>query len=899
MNYIQQFIDQMDPQWLEENILNLYRLERKQNYPYYEKAARYVYDLLQKEGFESELLEFPADGKTVYQDKCCPIGWDITKGTLEVVSGAPSLNGSLICDYAREPLSVAKHSVSTPPEGISTRVVTESQMKAGEDVTGAFVLLNQSTRPTGAAIRMILDLGAIGWISDFHEEGINTDLDAVYWCNAATEYGTWSVIAEDRDYISYQVSPRVGFALREGCEKGTVIVHAYSNGRRYETSQYAITGLLPGEDSRELWVISHMYEPLIDDNANGVIGSIALLKALRQFAQEGKIKLKYSVRLVFASEMYGVAAVADHFGGDLSKRCIGAINTDGTTGSFDKSEHREYLIVEGPDLPGFVGNIFMQATCDKYLQMFPDFTLHQRDHGYGDDNFLGDATVGLPTVWFRHSNFGYHHHSTQDESLMDLQAGIEHLACHGDWIRSMVATTEEEVRELLPIAVERANAMLAKAASNTVRAGTDLSARMAFLLNREQEKIRGFYLYCNIPEIEAACKQIVVPEANNPQENGECPWYDYSKQFVFKRLEIGFPHDLMFLPKEKRFRLPGGVTYSSYADVLSRMDGVKSFQDILREVEWDLGIVFDEKTVIEYLRPTISLAQYGYLGMEVAKALTADDLAAALKDLGVKDGDTLLVHSAISKLGYVEGGADAVIEALTKAVGESGTFMAPAFARPYIYFEGHGNKAYTYRPYDTRPDGALRDISITTGLLPRTMLKYPESFRSGHVSHEWVALGAKAEYCVSGHDLLDDPASKNSPMAKALELDGSVVFLGCGVNPNTFIHFIEDMADAPFLHPALVTYLDEEGMTQSAYIRRHLGGCRDFYSGMKGKFYQEAIRRGLHIYQQPFGLATLYRIELRELYEIGMQIYREDPIGMLCGSSTCSCCQRYGRVKRK
>ena len=899
MNFIQKFMDQMDPKWLKENIVNLYRLERKQNYVYYEKAARYVYDLLQAEGFESELVEFPADGKTTYQDKCCPIGWDITKGTLEVVSSVPGLKNTLIADYEREPLSVAKHSVSTPVEGITTHVVTENQMKAGDSVTGAFVLLNQSTRPSGAAIRMMLDLGAIGWISDFHEEGIHTDLDSVYWCNAATEQGTWSVIAEDRDFISYQISPRVGFALRQACEKGAVLVHAYSNGRRYETSQYGITGLLPGEDPREIWVISHMYEPLIDDNANGVIGSIALLKALRQFAEDGLIKLKYSVRLIFASEMYGVSAMAEYFGGDLSKRCIGAINTDGTTGSFDKSEHREYLIVEGPDLPGFVGNIFMHATCDKYLELFPDFTFHQRDHGYGDDNFLGDATVGLPTVWFRHSNSGYHHHSTQDESLMDLQSCIEHLACHGEWIRNMVSSSEEEVRELLPVAVKRANEALEAAACVTVRKGTDLNARMAFLLNREQEKIRGFRLFCDIPEIEEACGQIVVPGAKNPETDFDSVWYDYTDQFVFKRLERGFPHDLRFMPKAKRFRLPGGVTYSTYADVMSRMDGVKTLQDILREIEWDMNIVFDEKTVIEYLRPTITLGQSGYLGMEVKNALTADALANALKALGVKDGDTLLVHSAISKLGYMQGGADAIIEALSKAVGQSGTFMAPAFARPYIAFEGKGNKAGNYRPYDTRPNGELRDVTITTGQLPRTMLTYPNSFRSGHVSHEWVALGAKAEYCVAGHDLLDDPASKNSPMAKALELDGSVVFLGCGVSPNTFIHFIEDMADAPFLHPALVTYLDEDGITQSAYIRRHLGGCRDFYKGMNGKFYQEAIHRGLHIYQQPFGMATLYRIELRELYEIGMQIYKEDPIGMLCGSPTCTCCRRYNRIKRK
>ena len=35
-----------------------------------------------------------------------------------------------------------------------------------------------------------------------------------------------------------------------------------------------------------------------------------------------------------------------------------------------------------------------------------------------------------------------------------------------------------------------------------------------------------------------------------------------------------------------------------------------------------------------------------------------------LKDLGLKEGDTVIVHSSLSSLGYVEGGADTVIDAL-------------------------------------------------------------------------------------------------------------------------------------------------------------------------------------------------------------------------------------------
>ena len=64
-DYIQPFESMLDKAWLSEHILNLYRIERKQTFPAYQKAAGYVYDLLKNEGFEAELLQFPADGTTI------------------------------------------------------------------------------------------------------------------------------------------------------------------------------------------------------------------------------------------------------------------------------------------------------------------------------------------------------------------------------------------------------------------------------------------------------------------------------------------------------------------------------------------------------------------------------------------------------------------------------------------------------------------------------------------------------------------------------------------------------------------------------------------------------------------------------------------------------------------
>ena len=59
--------------------------------------------------------------------------------------------------------------------------------------------------------------------------------------------------------------------------------------------------------------------------------------------------------------------------------------------------------------------------------------------------------------------------------------------------------------------------------------------------------------------------------------------------------------------------------------------------------------------------------------------ITREQIAAGLRGLGLRAGDTVLVHSAMSRLGHVQGGAAAVVAAFLDVLGESGTLAVPTF----------------------------------------------------------------------------------------------------------------------------------------------------------------------------------------------------------------------------
>ena len=91
-----------------------------------------------------------------------------------------------------------------------------------------------------------------------------------------------------------------------------------------------------------------------------------------------------------------------------------------------------------------------------------------------------------------------------------------------------------------------------------------------------------------------------------------------------------------------------------------------------------------------------------------------------------------------------------------------------------------------------------------------------------------------AEECLAGHRADDPPTGPSSPFARLVEFGGKIVYLGAPLGCSTFLHYLEDHLDMPYLTGALSYLEDEGGEIRVVYTPKHLAGDRDFYRDDRG-----------------------------------------------------------------
>jgi aminoglycoside 3-N-acetyltransferase len=915
MTLFNELLKVIDGEWLLENTEKLWKTELGQCHRHNREAAKFTERLMSESGLtQVERIVFPADGRTCYQDKTTPLAWDATMGRLTVVNSPIPFENPVVADFHRHPFHLVRGSVSTPPGGVVTRLITEEQFFGGCETANAMVICNPETRPRGDLYARVCDLGALGIVNDWLQGRYETP-DSIMWVNGFGDGPQWHVLADDRPIVGFSVSPRTGDALRAAARAGEVLVRVESDGRLCEGEVDLVTAILPGRETREVWTLAHLYEPMSNDNSTGVVAGIEIARALQKMIQAGAIPPpRFTLRLVCGQEMYGFSAYADRRGGRLRDQVIGALNLDALPVSKDARPARAHA---APPALGFFGNYLLEQLYEQYRgQASPTLGSFAEFGTYGDDTCLSDPTVGIPTAYIT-DGYKFWHNSVQDMSLIDKNVFKRSTALIGAWLAKLLlfdpAAARMEIAAAGSIAQghlqREARQVLEEAAARLPCSESELMARarrrMEFRLAHESRQFSDFGRVGDCPEVEETLSLLQKEKervclglekqlaewwrSQNPSQSPapENPWLEYAATIVPSRATVGLPHDLRRVPKADRRPLPDECIYGPLARILANMDGKKTLKELLIETEWETKSRFNPYQVKRYINIVGYLGDWGYLGVRYASEITREEIVQALRQAGLKSGDLVLAHTGISHFGRIRGGADTVLDAFLEVLGEKGTLLLPAFDRPSIFYEGFGSKNRRYRPHE-----ADRTDSVVTGRLAQHLMKRAGVIRSRHCSHSVVGIGPLAAQCLSEHREDDPPACRRSPFGKLLDHGGKMAWFGAGLYSTTFFHFLETELDAPWLRSALCC-VKEGGRVRTVFVPKHLPGHRDFYRGEESKMYKRLVAMGLDIRKATLGLGAIKVIEARPMYELGMRALREDPNLLLCDADTCMFCSAY------
>jgi aminoglycoside 3-N-acetyltransferase len=249
--------------------------------------------------------------------------------------------------------------------------------------------------------------------------------------------------------------------------------------------------------------------------------------------------------------------------------------------------------------------------------------------------------------------------------------------------------------------------------------------------------------------------------------------------------------------------------------------------------------------------------------VEPVEAVDEAVLERSLRELGVTAGATLLVHSSLSSMGWVEGGADAVIDALLAAVGPVGLLAMPT----HTWSTVHRSQPVFHETLSPS----------TVGRITETFRQRPKVTRSLHPTHSVAALGPGADSFLEGHEGQDTPCARTSPYGRLVERGGQVLLIGVGLERFTLMHGFEEWAGVPWLFDRreALWVIRGDGTTLFVPSRRHTDDPvrqeRDFPS------LEPVLRRAGAIRYGSAGQALLRLIDARRAEEALVPLIASDP----------------------
>ncbi len=237
--------------------------------------------------------------------------------------------------------------------------------------------------------------------------------------------------------------------------------------------------------------------------------------------------------------------------------------------------------------------------------------------------------------------------------------------------------------------------------------------------------------------------------------------------------------------------------------------------------------------------------------------VTRNDVKNTAEALGIKKGDTVLIHSSFKSFGPIENGAEDVVGGFFDAIGEEGTLVFPTLCQKdwdHIYANWH------------------LDAPSDIGYLTNYFRKLPGARRSDQATHSVAAIGKYRDYITETHGHTSErygifgntPFAPDSPWEKMLTLDTKVVLIGCPITKCTFRHLSEYRYAEKCLKK-LEGHEKYEEMKERIWHYNKEG----VWFGVNAGYVEEELNKRKHIVYKKCGEALIMCFSAKEFVEIG------------------------------
>ncbi len=668
-------------------------------------------------------------------------------------------------------------------------------MKNGAPPKGKIVFIQHYHPKT--IRKEVVKKGGIGIISAYSEGYLDLP-DGTAWLNGWGGGPGWYQTKEDKKIFCFCITPRKGNYLAELLKKGRVRVNALVKSKIYDGSINTINALLKGQKNEEILLLAHLYEPMLNDDAIGGAALIEIARLLNKLIKDKKVPpLKRGIRFLISQERYGFA---QFFAEKKNrKRIIAAVNMDDFSTDYRKTD-KPINVRMNPASSPFFGDLLLQEMAKRYLAPYP----YRMERGnFSDDTFMADKTIGIPVNWLWTDPEKYHHNSEDSfDKITDWNLTKRIINIIATYSYFLAAVDKKEIASFK-------NLLLKEAKINILEESTKLISdkigyneaieKLNFNISWQKERIislKKLYPGEKAEDLEKGLEKIADEEKKNlksspsmGEEVGGGESFNLTRKekiaenIVIERKGVGFPFSLSRVPYEQRRNKPEPEITDT---ALNWADGKKDLLQIFGLLNCELGEKLSEKQFSDLIRYFKFLDKHGYLKIHYKVKLNKEILKKNLIKLGIKKGDKLMVHSSLSTLGRVEGGAKAICSVLMETIGEEGILMMPTFNHDAPFEKG--GPGY-YSPVET---------PTINGIVPDTFWRMKNVYRSLNPTHPFAAWGKEAKKYVENHHQVTT-MGKNSPLHLLEKNGGKVLLLGVDYHANTFHHTVEMTNNVPCL----------------------------------------------------------------------------------------------------